>query len=189
MALRGDARKFDDKFMPEPDGNEYVWISFTNCKNESGKLSGYQYWKSTTNGFCIGVAGYPKKLWVLKFQNGPEVPEKKNRCWSRLHVTQMFLTIKFFSLCRCMSKRRYHVPIIGDQTHYKKSTSLTQFSKLLYWNSDDLVQTNSKSKNWTNHHGNQFYRMVYRTIQRIKNCQHSLHPLLHYGAMAMSSKS
>jgi methylenetetrahydrofolate reductase (NADPH) len=62
LALRGDARQFEDKFIPEADGHKFA---LDLVKQISGMNVGKYLDAEIVNGepseFCIGVAGYPEK--------------------------------------------------------------------------------------------------------------------------------
>ncbi len=62
LALRGDARQFEDKFYPEPDGHKFA---IDLVKQIDQMNHGIYLDSSITNGdksdFCIGIAGYPEK--------------------------------------------------------------------------------------------------------------------------------
>ncbi|MBX2814744.1 MAG: methylenetetrahydrofolate reductase, partial [Saprospiraceae bacterium] len=62
LALRGDARKFDEKFVPEEGGHKYAEDL---VKQITAMNHGMYLDANIDNGaktdFCIGVAGYPEK--------------------------------------------------------------------------------------------------------------------------------
>ena len=62
LALRGDARKFETKFVPHPEGNRYAvdLVNQTKDMNDGVYLDCNIENGAKTN-FCIGVAGYPEK--------------------------------------------------------------------------------------------------------------------------------
>jgi methylenetetrahydrofolate reductase (NADPH) len=62
LALRGDPRQFEDKFLPEPDGHKYALdlVKQINHMNHGNYLDS-NIEKGTPTEFCIGVAGYPEK--------------------------------------------------------------------------------------------------------------------------------
>ncbi|MEO1437086.1 MAG: methylenetetrahydrofolate reductase, partial [Bacteroidota bacterium] len=62
LALRGDARKFETRFNPHPEGHEFS----IDLVKQIGQMNGGQYLDDNiVNGlgtdFCVGVAGYPEK--------------------------------------------------------------------------------------------------------------------------------
>ena len=62
LALRGDARKFEDKFLPEPDGHQYaVDLIHQIVGMNTGSYLDSNIDKGNPTDFCIGVAGYPEK--------------------------------------------------------------------------------------------------------------------------------
>jgi len=62
LALRGDARKFEDKFVPEPGGHKYATdlVKQIVAMNKGIYLDENMDSAEKSN-FCIGVAGYPEK--------------------------------------------------------------------------------------------------------------------------------
>jgi methylenetetrahydrofolate reductase (NADPH) len=62
LALRGDPRQFEDKFIPEPDGHKYALdlVRQINSMNHGTYLD-TNIEKGSPTDFCIGVAGYPEK--------------------------------------------------------------------------------------------------------------------------------
>jgi len=62
LALRGDARQFEDKFIPEPSGHKFAvdLVKQINDMNHGVYLD-CNIEKGTPTEFCIGVAGYPEK--------------------------------------------------------------------------------------------------------------------------------
>ncbi|MFZ1496003.1 MAG: methylenetetrahydrofolate reductase, partial [Saprospiraceae bacterium] len=62
LALRGDALKFDGKFIPEHEGHEYALdlVKQLNDMN-SGKYLDSNIVNGEKTNFCIGIAGYPEK--------------------------------------------------------------------------------------------------------------------------------
>lgn len=70
LALRGDARKFDDKFMPEPDGNEYALDLVHQIAKMNQEAISISILKSTTNGFlhrCSWLSENTLSLQVSKW--------------------------------------------------------------------------------------------------------------------------
>jgi methylenetetrahydrofolate reductase (NADPH) len=62
LALRGDPRQFEDKFIPEPDGHKYALDLVKQINNmNQGQYLDSNIEKGTPTEFCIGVAGYPEK--------------------------------------------------------------------------------------------------------------------------------
>ncbi len=62
LALRGDPRQFEDKFIPEPDGHKYALDLVKQIDHmNNGVYLDSNIEKGTPTEFCIGVAGYPEK--------------------------------------------------------------------------------------------------------------------------------
>jgi len=62
LALRGDARKFEGKFIPEEDGHEYALDLVKQISDmNNGQYLDELVEEGAKTKFCIGVAGYPEK--------------------------------------------------------------------------------------------------------------------------------
>ena len=62
LALRGDARKFDGKFIPEPEGHKFALDLVKQIADiNTGKYLDSNIENGLSTDFCIGVAGYPEK--------------------------------------------------------------------------------------------------------------------------------
>jgi len=62
LALRGDARKFDSKFIPEEGGHSYAVDLVEQIANmNKGLYLDSNIENGNKTNFCIGVAGYPEK--------------------------------------------------------------------------------------------------------------------------------
>ncbi|MBI5914691.1 MAG: methylenetetrahydrofolate reductase [Bacteroidetes bacterium] len=62
LALRGDARGLDGKFVPEPDGHAFALDLVKQIVGmNQGKYLDDDIEKGAKTEFCIGIAGYPEK--------------------------------------------------------------------------------------------------------------------------------
>ncbi len=115
LALRGDARHFEDKFVPEENGHKYAVDLVKQIENMN---KGFYLDESIENGsksdFCIGVAGYPEKHF-----ESPNLDldllytKKKVEAGAEYIVTQMFFdNKKYFDFVEACRNAGITVPIV-----------------------------------------------------------------------------
>ncbi|HMS28766.1 MAG TPA: methylenetetrahydrofolate reductase [NAD(P)H] [Saprospiraceae bacterium] len=150
LALRGDARKFDDKFMPEPDGNEYALdLVHQIAKMNQGSYLDINIEKAQPMDFCIGVAGYPEKHFESpSFKMDLKYLKKKIDAGADYIVTQMFFdNKKFFRFVDACRKEGIHAPIIPGIKPITKKYQLNSIPRNFYIEiPDDLVRQIQKAK-------------------------------------------
>ena len=126
LALRGDARQFEDKFIPEPDGHKFAvdLVKQVNDMNHGIYLDS-NIEKGTPTDFCIGVAGYPEK-----------------------HVTQMFFdNANFFRFRDACEKAGINVPIVPGLKPITKKYQLNSIPRKFFINlPEDLVSELHKTE-------------------------------------------
>lgn len=130
LALRGDAPKSENRFVPEPDGHTYTKDLVTQIV---GMNHGRYLHEETETGFqtdfCVGVAGYPEKHFEapsLKFDL-KHLKEKVD-AGAEYIVTQMFFdNVKYFEFVNKVREMGITVPIIPG---LKPITTLGQISML-----------------------------------------------------------
>lgn len=149
LALRGDARKFDEKFMPEPGGNAYA-LDLVQQIDRMNK--GIYLDPSIENGsrtdFCIGIAGYPEKHFEApNMQSDLDFTRKKIDNGAEYIVTQMFYdNRKFFEYVNTCRAAGIHVPIIPGIKPLTKKYQLNSVPRNFYINiPDDLVKAIDKT--------------------------------------------
>ena len=137
LALRGDARKFEVEFMPEPAGNAYAFdlVNQIKAMNEGVYLDSNIANGSCTE-FCIGVAGYPEKHFESpNIKLDIQYLKKKIDAGADYIVTQMFFDNKaffrFVDLCR---EAGIHVPIIPGLKPITKLYQLKSIPRHFYVN-------------------------------------------------------
>ena len=115
LALRGDARKLEKKFVPEPDGHPFALdlVKQINDMN-NGKYLDNDLINPVKTDFCIGVAGYPEKHFeAANYEQDLMYLKEKIDAGGDYIVTQMFFDnaayFKFVDDCR---KIGINVPII-----------------------------------------------------------------------------
>lgn len=149
LALRGDARKFDEKFIPEPGGNEYA----LDLVQQIGRMNqGVYLDPSIENGartdFCIGIAGYPEKHFEApNMKSDLKFTRKKIESGAEYIVTQMFFdNQKYFDYVNTCRSEGIHVPIIPGIKPLTRKYQLNSVPRHFYINiPDDLVKAVSKA--------------------------------------------
>lgn len=151
LAIRGDARKFDGKFIPEPDGHKYALdlVSQVAAMNKGLYLD-----TNIENGektdFCIGIAGYPEKHFEApNIQSDMNFTKAKVDAGANYIVTQMFFDnskyFEYVDLCRSLGIK---IPIVPGLKPITKKYQLNSLPRLFHVNMpDDLVIELQKAKN------------------------------------------
>lgn len=150
LALRGDARKFDEQFVPEPGGNEYA----LDLVQQIGRMNqGVYLDPSIENGartdFCIGIAGYPEKHFEApNMKSDLQYTKKKIESGASYMVTQMFYdNQKFFEYLKICRKEGIDVPIIPGIKPITKKYQLNSIPRHFYVNiPEELVKTLQKTQ-------------------------------------------
>lgn len=135
LALRGDARPFEKKFIPEKFGNAYAVDLVRQIKKMN---EGYYLDSNIINGnstdFCIGVAGYPEKHFEApNFDMDLHYLKQKIDAGADYIVTQMFFDNKhyfdFVEKCRSVG---ITVPIIPGLKPLTKAYQLQSIPRNFY---------------------------------------------------------
>lgn len=149
LALRGDARKFENKFVPHPEGNKYA-VDLVNqitdmndgvyldCNIENG---------AKTN-FSIGVAGYPEKHFESPNLNlDMKYLKAKVDAGASYIVTQMFFdNQKYFEFVEHCRAAGINIPIVPGIKPVTKKYQLNSIPRNFFINMpDDLVASVSKA--------------------------------------------
>ncbi len=115
LALRGDARKLEKKFIPEPNGNAYALDLVSQIMSmNKGKYLDDDIVNAHKTDFCISVAGYPEKHFeAANYEEDLVRLKAKVDAGAQYVVTQMFFDnqvyYNFVEDCRNMG---INVPII-----------------------------------------------------------------------------
>ena len=115
LALRGDARQFEDKFVPEEGGHAYA-VDLVKQIEEMNR--GIYLDQEIANGsksdFCIGVAGYPEKHFEApNLKEDIKWLKAKVDAGAAYIVTQMFFdNQKYFDFVDACRAAGITVPII-----------------------------------------------------------------------------
>lgn len=150
LTLRGDARKFDGKFVPEPDGHKFAIDLVKQVVDmNKGKYLDTNIINGEKTDFCIGIAGYPEKHFEapnmdldLKFL------KDKVDAGADYIVTQMFFdNEKYFYFVDKCRKVGINVPIVPGLKPLTRRYQLTSIPRNFYINMpDDLVNEVTKAK-------------------------------------------
>ncbi|MDQ3142980.1 MAG: methylenetetrahydrofolate reductase [NAD(P)H] [Bacteroidota bacterium] len=153
LALRGDARKFDEKFVPEVGGNEFALdlVKQINGLNRAIYLD-----SNIENGnpmdFCVGIAGYPEKHFEApSLKSDLKYTKKKIEAGADYIVTQMFFNNeKYFNYVDLCHKEGIEVPIVPGIKPITKKYQLNSIPRNFYLElPDDLVKSIQRAKNET----------------------------------------
>lgn len=150
LALRGDARKFDGKFIPEPGGHPYAvdLVKQISAMNQ-GKYLDSNIENGNKTDFCIGIAGYPEKHFESpNYEQDLQYTKMKVDAGADYIVTQMFFDNKayfdFVDKCRAIG---INVPIVPGLKPLTKRYQLNALPRLFYVNMpDDLVKAINAAK-------------------------------------------
>ncbi|MBK8503031.1 MAG: methylenetetrahydrofolate reductase [NAD(P)H] [Saprospiraceae bacterium] len=153
LAIRGDARQFDGRFLPEEGGHAYA----VDLVKQIAAMNRGQYLDSNIeNGaqthFCIGIAGYPEKHFEApNFQTDLRYTKAKIEAGADYIVTQMFFDNKnFFDYVKACKESGITVPIVPGLKPLTKLYQLKSLPRMFYVNMpDELVREAEKVKNET----------------------------------------
>ena len=144
LVLRGDARKFDGKFVAEEGGHSYAvdLVKQVTEMNEGHYLDSNIENGSQTD-FCIGVAGYPEKHFeAASMSMDLQYTKAKVDAGADYIVTQMFYNndkyFEFVDACRSIG---IDVPIVPGLKPLTKKHQLQSLPRMFYIDiPDDLVR-------------------------------------------------
>jgi len=137
LALRGDARKFDGKFIAEPDGHRYALDLVKQIEDiNNGKYLDKNIENGVPTDFCIGVAGYPEKHFESpNLTVDLDFTKQKVDAGADYIVTQMFFDnenyFKYVDACRAAG---INVPIVPGLKPLTKVYQLNSIPRLFYIN-------------------------------------------------------
>ena len=144
LAIRGDARKFDGKFIPEEGGHTFA-IDLVKQVVEMNK--GKYLYEDIENGlktdFCIGVAGYPEKHFEApNLALDLEHTKAKIDAGAHYIVTQMFFdNRKFFDYVDKCRAAGITVPIVPGLKPLTRRYQLNSIPRKFFVNMpDELVR-------------------------------------------------
>jgi methylenetetrahydrofolate reductase (NADPH) len=144
LALRGDARQFEDKFIPEDDGHKYA---VDLVKQMDGMNKGRYLDSNITNGeptdFCIGVAGYPEKHFESpNLASDLHFTKAKVEAGAHYIVSQMFYENKhYFDYVEKCRAEGINVPIVPGLKPLTRKAQLNAIPRKFFINMpEDLVK-------------------------------------------------
>jgi methylenetetrahydrofolate reductase (NADPH) len=150
LALRGDARAFEGKFVPEEGGHRFA----IDLVKQIGDINRGKYLDpNIENGlrtdFCIGVAGYPEKHFEAPNLDFDLLYTKaKIDAGADYIVTQMFFdNQKYFEYVRRCREIGIEVPIVPGLKPVTKLHQLNSLPRIFHVNlPEDLVKAISQAK-------------------------------------------
>ena len=144
LALRGDARKFEGKFLPEEGGHEFALDLVKQVVDmNTGKYLDDNIDNGAATNFCIGIAGYPEKHFESpNLELDLEHTKAKIDAGANYIVTQMFFDNKkyfeYVDACRAIG---INVPIVPGLKPLTKKYQLNSIPRLFHIDMpDDLVK-------------------------------------------------
>ncbi len=150
LALRGDARQFEDKFTPEENGHKYA---LDLVRQIAGMNEGRYLDQNIQNGertdFCIGIAGYPEKHFESpNISTDLHYTKMKVDAGADYIVTQMFFdNAKFFDFVAQCRNVGINVPIVPGLKPLTKQYQLNSIPRKFFVNMpDDFVREVLKAK-------------------------------------------
>lgn len=150
LALRGDARQFEDKFTPEEDGHKYA---LDMVRQIVGMNEGRYLDTNIVNGektdFCVGVAGYPEKHFEAPNPaTDLHYTKQKVDAGAGYIVTQMFFdNRKYFDYVDACRKIGIDVPIVPGLKPLTKRYQLNSIPRKFFVNLPEaLVSEIQKAK-------------------------------------------
>lgn len=144
LALRGDARSFEDKFMPEEFGHKYALDLVGQIDGmNNGKYLDSNIVNGEKTDFCIGIAGYPEKHFEApNLDSDLHFIKKKVEAGADYIVTQMFYdNSKFFEYVKNCRDAGISVPIVPGLKPITKKYQLNSIPRKFFINfPPDLVK-------------------------------------------------
>lgn len=140
LALRGDARRFEDKFMAEPNGHKYaVDLVHQINKMNKGNYLDVNIEKGSNTEFCIGIAGYPEKHFESpNLDLDIQFTLDKVKAGADYIVTQMFYDNKnYFKYVDACRKIGIDVPIVPGLKPITKKAQLNAIPRKFFINLPD----------------------------------------------------
>ena len=144
LALRGDARQFEDKFIPEVDGHKFAVELVGQIQ---GMNKGIYLDSNIENGaktdFCIGVAGYPEKHFEApNLETDIQYLKEKVKAGASYIVTQMFYdNQRYFDFVTACRAAGITIPIVPGLKPLTKKYQLNAIPRKFFVNMpDELVK-------------------------------------------------
>lgn len=135
LVLRGDARKFDGKFVPEPKGHSYALDLVKQVENmNKGIYLDNDITEAAPSDFCIGVAGYPEKHFEApNHDSDMYFLKEKIKAGANYIVTQMFFdNQKYFDFVEKCRTADINVPIVPGLKPITKKYQLNAIPRIFH---------------------------------------------------------
>ncbi len=150
LAIRGDARKFEGKFIQEEDGHPYAIDLVRQIVDmNSGKYLDSNIENGAKTDFCIGIAGYPEKHFECpNLELDLEYTKAKIDAGAGYIVTQMFFdNSKYFAYVDACRAAGITVPIVPGLKPITKQYQLNSIPRLFHVDMpSDLVKEITAAK-------------------------------------------
>ncbi|TXB62490.1 methylenetetrahydrofolate reductase [NAD(P)H] [Phaeodactylibacter luteus] len=183
LALRGDARKFDGRFVPEENGHAYAIDLVRQIEHmNQGKYLDANIDKGASTDFCIGIAGYPEKHFESpNIDMDLAFTKAKIDAGADYIVTQMFFdNQKYFDYVERCRAIGINVPIVPGLKPITKLYQLNALPRIFHIDLPDaLVKSIQDAK------GTEGRRQagIEWCIQQSKELKAAGAPCLHYYTM------
>lgn len=142
LALRGDARKFEDKFIPEKEGHKYAVELVSQIQNmNKGSYLDIGIENGSKTDFCIGIAGYPEKHFESpNLDLDIKYTKEKVAAGADYIVTQMFFdNDKFFKYVEACRAAGITVPIVPGLKPITKRYQLNSIPRKFFINMPEAL--------------------------------------------------
>lgn len=150
LALRGDARQFEERFTPHEHGHKFA---LDLVRQIADMNRGHYLDEDIVNGektdFCIGIAGYPEKHFESpNFDTDMAYAKLKVDAGAHYIVTQMFFdNKKYFEYVDSCRQAGIEVPIVPGLKPLTKRYQLNSIPRKFFVNMPkDLVDAAMKTK-------------------------------------------
>lgn len=183
LVLRGDARKFEGKFIPEPNGHPYALDLVKQVKSmNEGVYLDDNLVNGSPSDFCIAVAGYPEKHFEApNFDSDMHFLKEKIDAGANYIVTQMFFNndkyFEFVDKCRAVG---INVPIVPGLKPITKKYQLNSIPRLFHL---DIPEDLSKAIAGAQNAAARQQVGVEWCVQQSKELKAAGVPCLHYYTM------
>lgn len=147
LALRGDARKLEKKFVPEPDGHAFALDLVQQIAHmNAGKYLDDDLINAVKTDFCIGVAGYPEKHFeAANYEQDLLYLKQKIDAGGDYIVTQMFFdNAAYFKFVEDCKKMGINVPIIPGIKPITKMGQLNSIPAAFFINMPEALVKEAK---------------------------------------------
>jgi methylenetetrahydrofolate reductase (NADPH) len=135
LAIRGDARQFEGRFVAEEGGHEYALDLVRQIVDMNhGKYLDDNIEHGEKTDFCVGVAGYPEKHFESpNFKQDLAFTKAKIDAGADYIVTQMFFdNQKYFDYVKACREIGINVPIVPGLKPLTKKYQLSSIPRIFH---------------------------------------------------------